>query len=133
MTRFPLAMSSVWRPLFTLFGMPASSSFAEVDPDRGTLRVKAGIWFDETLPLNEVADVVPSSFPWYGGLGVKLGPGNAVSVVGSGDGVVAVHFKSPQRMRVVFEVNRPELRLAVEDPPRFMQALRDARPRSARA
>jgi hypothetical protein len=123
--RFSIRYSPVWRPVLTVLGMPADRCFAEIDPDRGTLRVSGGAWFDETFPLAEITSVDPSSWPWYGGLGVKLGPtGQTVSVVASLDGIVAVRFRRPQKMRVIFSVNRPELRVSLEDPEGFMDALR---------
>ena len=122
--RFPLRISAAWRPVLYVFGMSQRASFADIDA--GVLRVKAGIWFDETFPLGNVAEVSRSTWPWYGGLGVKLGPGDAVSVVGSSEGIVAVRFKQPQPMRVLFTVTRSELRLSLEDPDRFMRALREA-------
>jgi len=72
--RFQISLSPVFRPLFTLLGAPKGSCFADIDLPAKTLRVKSGIWFDETFPLSEVLDVGPSTWPWWGGLGVKLGP-----------------------------------------------------------
>ncbi len=122
--RFPIRIQPAWAPLLTVLGMSRASSFAEIDEAAGTLRVKAGIWFDETFPLDQIDDVQPSSWPWYGGLGVKLGPRDAVSVVGSTEGVVAIRFKQKQRMHVLLVVERPELRISVEDPAAFMRALK---------
>jgi hypothetical protein len=124
--RFPIRISAPWKPVLTVLGMSAKRSFVDVDVRAGTMRVKCGVWFDETLSLAAITRVEPSSWPWYGGLGVKLGPtGNAVSVVGSLDGVVAIHFAEPQRMRVLITVNRPELRISLEDPEGFMRAIRE--------
>ncbi|HVJ94358.1 MAG TPA: hypothetical protein VM580_31435 [Labilithrix sp.] len=124
--RFALAITPACRVLFAVLGMPGKSSYAEVDAERGTLHVKAGIWFEETFSLGEVSEVVPSSWPWYGGLGVKLGPDNSVGVVGSGKGVVAVRFSRPQTMHVLLTVHRSELRLSLESPDAFARAVREA-------
>lgn len=132
--RFPLRFSPPWRVLLTVLGMPPSKCFADIDVDRGTLHVRGGIWFDESLPLAEIVSVERSSWPWYGGLGVKLGPtADAVTVVTSLEGLVAIRFSQPQPMSVVFKVKRPELRVSVEDPEGFMVALRRAIGRTAQA
>jgi hypothetical protein len=125
--RFPIRISPPWKPLLTVLGMSAKGSYVDVDVEAGTMRVKCGIWFDETLPLAAITHLESSSWPWYGGLGVKLGPTqHAVSVVGSLDGVVAIHFAEPQRMHVLVVVNRPELRVSLEDPEGFMTTIREA-------
>jgi hypothetical protein len=124
--RFPIRVSTGWRPVFRLFGVPSDGAFVDLDSSRGTVRVKMGIWFDETLPLGEIESATPSSFPWYGGLGVKLGPRDAVSVVGSLEGVVALRFKAPQRMHVLVTLERPELRISLEDPEGFIENVRRA-------
>lgn len=131
--RFQIRVSGAWRGVLAVLGMRPSSCFVDLDPERGTIHVKGGIWFDETLPIAEIAAVSPSTWPWYGGLGVKLGPGDAVSVVGSTEGVVAIRFRSPQPMRAVFSVRRPELRVSLEDPEGFMAAVRAAEPLVSRS
>lgn len=124
--RFAIRRSGALGPLFTVLGMSGKSSFVDVDAERGTFRVKGGIWFDETFALDEVESVSPSTWPWWGGLGVKLGPGNSVGVVVSGEGVVAIRFRRPQPMRVLLVVDRPELRVSLQDPDGFMRELRSA-------
>jgi hypothetical protein len=125
--RFPIKISPFWKPLFTVLGSSQASSFVDLDSDAGTLRVKCGIWFSETFSIDEIAEVKPSSWPWYGGLGVKLGPtSESVSVVCSLEGIVAIRFHRPQAMHVLVVVNRPELRISLEDPEGFMAALGEA-------
>jgi hypothetical protein len=124
--RFAIRRSGVWGPLFSVLGMSGKSSFVEIDTERRTLHVKGGIWFEETFQLDEIESVSPSTWPWWGGLGVKLGPGNSVGVVASGEGVVAIKFRRPQLMHVIVSVERPELRVSLEDPDGFMRELRSA-------
>ncbi len=124
--RFPLATSPALRPILAVLGMSPKSCFAEIDAERETLLVKAGIWFEETFSLREVAEVVPSRWPWWGGLGVKLGPESSVGVVTAGKGLVAVRFARPQAMHVLIAVHRSELRLSLESPEEFTRALQKA-------
>jgi hypothetical protein len=127
--RFNLRFSRSFSGLLSLLGMPRQSSHVEIDRARGVLRVNAGIWFHEDLPLADVASVQSSSWPWYGGYGVKLGPGgDTVSVVACREGVVEVSFVRPQKMRVLLVVARSKLRLSLEQPEEFMRALRASLP-----
>lgn len=123
--RFPIAITPACRLFFAVLGMPGKSAFAELDTERGTLHVKAGIWFEETFQLREVSEVLPSSWPWWGGLGVKLGPKDSVGV-GSFKGIVAIRFAGPQATHVLLTANRPELRLSLESPDAFVRAVREA-------
>lgn len=111
--------------------MPPGKSFVELDPERGTLRVQAGIWFEEVFPLSEIVHAAPSTWPWYGGLGVKLGPNDSVALVGSLEGIVAVRFKRPQTMHVILAVHRTELRVSLEEPEAFIRVLDAARDKAS--
>jgi hypothetical protein len=125
--RYQIKVSPFWRPFFTVFGSPKSSAYVDVDLERRVMRVRCGIWFDEELRIDEIEGASSSTWPWWGGLGVKLGPGSdTVSVVCSLDGVIEVRFKTPQRMRVLFNVRRSKLRLSLEEPEALMSAIRDA-------
>src|SRR5689334_20149955 len=110
--RYPIRVSPPWRPVFSLFGAPKESAWVDLDLERRVIHVKCGIWFDEELPLDEVVAVEPSTWPWWGGLGVKLGPSaDTVGVVCSRDGVLEIRFRTAQKMRVLFTVRRSKLRV----------------------
>jgi len=120
--KIPIRFSPRWGWLLAPAATTPANSFIEIDRAAGTFRVQMGPWFDETFACADVADVEPSSFPWYGGLGVKLGPGDAISVVAAQDRVASIRFTRPQEMRVLFKVKRGALRVSVDD----WRALRDA-------
>ena len=128
--RFPVRFANAMRPLGRIFGMPPDDCFVELDLEHGAFRVKAGIWFDETFSLGRVEDVAPSSWPWWGGLGVKLGPRDSLGVVASTEGVIAIRFKERERMHLIVVVRRQELRVSLEDPDGFMRAMREATART---
>lgn len=127
--RFALRISSVFKPVFFAAGATHESSYVEIGEDH--LYVKMGPWFDQTFPLDHVKSVGPSEWPWYGGLGVKVGPTKgAVGVVGSLEGVVVLTFDPPQHVElwaVVASVPAEchELRIALEEPAAFQKAIRD--------
>lgn len=121
--RFPISFSSAWRPVLGAFGMAPARSYVELSRDH--LHVAAGVWFEESLPLRDIVSVEPSSWPWYGGYGVKLGPGDAVSVVAAREGLVEVTFARPQTMHVLLAVHRTKLRLSLVDPDGFIRTIRE--------
>src|SRR5712692_9296780 len=95
--RYPIKISSPWRWLFWLFGFRAANSFAELEGE--SLRLHFGT-ADERIPLSEVTRVQRRHWPFYYGLGPKLGPSGGVSYVGSTDGVVQIDFVKPRPMNV---------------------------------
>jgi hypothetical protein len=125
--RFAMRLSSAIKPVFFVAGVNHENSYVEIGDDH--LHVKMGPWFDQKLPIGEISEVKPSDWPWYGGLGTKLGPEKGgVGVVGSLEGVIAIHFKSPQRVGlwiVVTDIHTEcsELRVALEEPEAFVRAL----------
>jgi hypothetical protein len=121
--RIPIRFSARWGWLLAPAAVTRSNSFIEVDPSRASFTVRMGPWFDETFACSDVEDVELSEFPWYGGLGVKLGPGDSVSVVAAQDRVACIRFKRPQTMRVVFGVTRGSLRVSVDDWRQLREAL----------
>lgn len=125
--RFALRVTPLCRPLFAALGMSPRASFVELDSVRGTLHVQSGVWFDEDFSLSEIASVSHSTWPWYGGLGVRLGTGGTVAVVGSLSGVVALRFSRPQRMHVLVSVHRSVLKLSLDDPDGFIRAIEEAK------
>lgn len=108
-------------PVMRTFGATPEVCYAEIG--NGVLEVSMGRWFFEKLPLDDVARVRRADWPWYGGLGVRLLGHGVVGVVGSLEGIVAVHFKTPQKIHAVVVVECTELRLSLEDPDGFIRAL----------
>jgi hypothetical protein len=123
--RFPIKITDnfLLEPVMKMFGAGPAVSFCDVDG--GKLHVKMGVWFDESFPLAQIAQVAPSDWPWWGGLGVKL-VHHGVGVVGSTEGIVNVKFKSPQKARVIVTVDATQLFLSLEDPEGFMKNLGEA-------
>src|SRR5688572_15650379 len=124
--RFAIRLSSVMKPVLFAAGVHHDNAYVEIGD--GVLHVKMGPWFDETFTMSTIADVKASDWPWYGGLGTKLGPEKGgVGVVGSMDGIVAVRFKAPQPVKlwvIVTDVgvSCSELRISLEEPDAFIAA-----------
>ena len=125
--RFPIRISAPWRPLFALFGFHAPSSVIELDDE--AVRLRFGTAY-ETVPLAEIAGASVRRWPFYYGLGPKLGPDGGVSYVGSTEGVVRIDFVAPRTMSVwgPFRTSKARcVNVSLEDPDGFLAALDAAR------
>src|SRR5215510_1386916 len=120
--RFPIKITEnfILEPIMHTFGAKPESTYADIHD--GVLEVSMGVWFSEKLPLSEVSAIAPSDWPWWGGLGVKLHH-HGVGVVGSTEGIVNVKFKTPQKARVIVQVDCNQLFLSLEDAEGFMRQL----------
>jgi len=120
--RFPIKITEnfLLEPIMHTFGAKQESSFVDLDGD--SIHVKMGIWFDERIPLASIASIAPSDWPWWGGLGVKLGH-HGVAVVGTMDGIVNLKFKGPVNVRVLVNVDVEQMWLSMADQKAFMDAL----------
>lgn len=110
-------------PFMKTMGVSREDSFVELDKD--TLHVRMGRWFDEKIPVARIKAIAPSDWPWWGGLGVKLGH-HGVGVVGSMDHIVNIKFSDEIRVRVLFEVGVEQMWISLEDRDGFLRALADA-------
>ncbi len=121
--RFPISISTFWSPLMRLFGFGGERAYVELDDEAITFRYGTAT---ERVPFSEVASVGPRDWPFYYGLGAKIGPDRGVAYVGSLDGVVQVRFTSPRPMNVwgPFRAKTAHcVTLSVEDPEAFTAAL----------
>jgi hypothetical protein len=94
---YPIKISRPWQPLFLLFGFTAAGSYVELEGQ--SLHLHFGT-ASELIPLAEIANVERRHWPFYFGLGAKLGPSGGVSYVGSSEGVVQIDFVNPRPMNV---------------------------------
>src|SRR5437763_10925408 len=125
--RFPISITHnlLLEPILHTFGVKKETSYVEIEG--GTLHVTMGRWFDEKIPVDRVAQVAPSDWPWWGGLGVKTAPHHGVGVVGSTEGVVNIKLKEKQKMfLVLFHGEVEQLWVSLEDRDGFMKALSEA-------
>ncbi len=125
--RYPIKIAASVRPLFAAFGFSRASSYVELEG--GALAFRFGT-ADEVVPLVDVAGAARARWPFYYGLGPKLGPKGGVAYVGSLEGVVTVTFASPRPMNVWGPFRRARARavtVSLEDADAFLDALRAAR------
>ena len=123
--RYPIKISSAWQPMFAIFGFSANSSYVEVDDGELTLCFGTA---KETVPLENVANVVQRRWPLFFGLGPKLGPDGGVAYVGSTDGVLQIWFKEPIAMNVWGPFRHSKAKcvtISLHDPAGFKRALEE--------
>lgn len=121
--RFSISVSTFWGPFMRLFGFGGERAYVELDDEAITFRYGTAT---ERVPLSEIESVGPRAWPFYYGLGAKIGPDHGVAYVASLDGVVQVRFTSPRPMNVWGPFRTSKARcvtLSLEDPEGFMAAL----------
>lgn len=115
---FALRISPLLVPLLLPIGAVGPRAYARVT--EGKLRVVFGLLFDHTFPLEMVEQLTRSSWPWWSGFGLRVALRHRVGLIGAQDGIVAVHFRELQRIRVVIPVQCKDLYLSVVDPDGFI-------------
>lgn len=123
--RFPLQITHnfLLEPMLHTLGVKPETSYLELEG--GELTVSMGRWFFEKIPVSKISALAPSEWPWWGGLGVKLGF-HGVGVVGSLDNIVNIKLKEPQKVTVLVVVEVDQLWVSVQDREGFLRALAEA-------
>ena len=121
--RFPFQMGRGMRILLAPLRVTAANSFAEIDND--TLRIRFGPLFDQSFPIAEIAAVQRDVWPWYYGLGVKIGFRKRLGVMASYQNIVRVSLRSPRKIPLAFGIGTKivHLFLSLQDADGFIRAL----------
>ena len=114
------------RPLLILVGFTRdSNSYSAIEGEE--LRIRFGWFFNQAVPLAEVASVAPMRWPWYYGLGWRANLAGLIGLVASFEGVVEVRLKQRRKVGGILPfVKLPCDRLAIslEQPDQFIAALK---------
>jgi len=121
--RFQILRSPLIIPAFTIFGATRAKSYVELIQDG--LHVRFGFLFNHSLDLSVMGSVEHSQWPWYLGLGCRIGTGGRFAVVGSTKNVVRIAFKEPQEIPALFswKYKTQFFYLSLEQPDEFIQVL----------
>ncbi len=106
-------------------GRSLGDAFVEVGDDE--LRVKLGVFFDETIPLSEVAKVRETQWSLLGGLGVRTNLKDMIAVVTKIGPVAELSFWRPLRLPViprVYHVRAQRLLVSPQQLESFLEELR---------
>ncbi|WP_434416508.1 hypothetical protein [Nannocystis pusilla] len=121
---FPIRITPLLRPL--LFPLRASGERAAVHVGGGHVEVEFGVLFHGSFALEQIEHVSRSTWPWWSGLGLRIGARGRVGLIGSLEGVVCIHFNRPQRVRAPLPWRCRELYLSLHDPDGFIATVEAA-------
>jgi hypothetical protein len=100
---------------------------AYVEIEDGTLRVKLGAFFDETIPLTAIEGVAGSSWSFFGGLGVRSNLKDMVAVSTKIGPVAEITFKETHSLAVlpgIWRIDAKRLIVSPENLSEFIEELR---------
>jgi hypothetical protein len=111
--------------MFSVFGFTTHASYIDIDGETVTFHFGTA---NESVPLTNIKSVVQRTWPFFFGLGPKLGPDGGVAYVGSTDGVLQIWFKKPVSLNVwgLFGHSTATcVTVSVEDPQGFKDAIEE--------
>jgi hypothetical protein len=108
------------------FLWPLSPGRPTASVEDGRLVVRMGLLGRADVPLERVAAAGTMDWPWWGGLGVRIGRGLVGFVAASGR-VALVDLTAPTRVRAPLGWDATSLAIGVEDVDGFIAAVAAAR------
>jgi hypothetical protein len=113
-------LRGAWRPLLALFG--ATRDRAHIDVGSERIEVCFG-WFQADLPRGDLLSASRSRWPWYGGIGWRIGA-RTLALIGALRGVVELRLRAPHRTRIaLIPLRYDRLFISLEDPEAFLADL----------
>jgi hypothetical protein len=123
--RYPMRLDPVWRVVLALFVGTPANSYVEIGEH--AVRFRFGWPFDQSVPLDQIAGVGRTTWPFLGGIGWRLATRGRIGLIGSLRGVVEVQLRSALRVRLLGIPWRCRaIVVSLEDPDGFVAALRAA-------
>lgn len=121
--RYAFLLEPLMIPILFPFGANPENCYVEIEGEQ--LHVKMGKLFDEKLDLRNIAHLAPDKWPFWWGLGHRIGFNHAMGVLGSTRNVVRLHFKEPAAIKALgaFSYQTHDFYLALQDPDGFIQDL----------
>lgn len=125
--RFRLRRSHLAWPFLSL--LAPGDHFATITPE--WLEVRVGLLGRARIPVGVVARITTMHWPWWGGVGVRIGRGLVAFVPASGVCAV-VETTEPVSVRAPLAWRTSRIVIAVEDVEGFAAALAEARRNASR-
>jgi hypothetical protein len=125
--RYAMRLDPIWRPLLLIGGAHAANSYAQIAG--GSVRFRFGALFDETVPLRDIQSAERTSWPLIFGIGWRTSFGRLVGLIGSQRDVVQVRLRDRREMHLrilPWAMRIDDLRISIEDPDGFIEALSSA-------
>ena len=123
--RYDFQIDPLMKWILLPFSATPENCFAEIESE--TLHVKMGKLFDEVLPLSHMKQAESSQWPFYLGLGARLGLNGEYGVLASTKNVVAIDFQDHEYIKALgpMHFKAQKLVLSLEEPEAFMRALNE--------
>ena len=119
MARFAIRTSRLWGLPLRIIGVKPEAAFVELG-DR-TLDLRFGS-YRGSVERSTIDGVETMKWPWYDGVGIRMGRG-IFGLIGDTGDAVAVLFKSPQPFKYIVSVEATRLAFSLEDGEGFIRAL----------
>ncbi len=117
---FPIRITPLLLPLLWPFGVRGSK--AVVSLEHGRLHLRFGALFDHSFALADIEDISRSTWPWWMGMGLRIGLDRKLGLIGSLHGVVRIHFREPVRVNSLVPLHCQDLFVSLSDPGGFLAA-----------
>ena len=120
--KFPLRRSR-WSWVFL---RPLAWGPIEAEVDQSEVRVRMGWIGSASIPITTIDRVGRMDWPWWGGIGARLGRGLVAYVASSGP-TVTIELSAPLKVRAPLGWTTSKVLVAVDDVDGFIQAIANAR------
>jgi hypothetical protein len=112
-------MDPWWRALLLMGGATPQNSYVELD--NGQITLSFGFFFRRTLARSDVERAEEAKWPVWMGVGWRTNFGDRLGLIGSYEGVVELHLRTP--IRVWGLLNCKRVAVSVEEPAALVAAL----------
>jgi hypothetical protein len=125
MERFPIRIDLLFRVPMLAIGATRRRSFVELREDG--LFIRLG-FVRVTIPYADIDAVEPIRWPWWAGLGVRIGPEHTLGLVGSYRNVLRLRLRRPVALKAILTIPASNYAVSVADVDGFQTALARRRP-----
>lgn len=115
--RYRLRRNKLLTPLFAALGGTSDRSYVDVTSEG--LHFRFG-FFTMKVTFAEIERVDATRWPLLFGLGWRIAPGEAIGLVGSTEGTVAVELRSPRTVRILIPWSCRRIIVSLLDPHGFI-------------
>jgi len=114
-----LLFSAMLLYLFATVG----NMFVLVEP--GYIKVKASFLFDESIPMDNIEGIEPTTHSLMSGIGIRVDFSGTLAVITATQNIVQLNLKEPQRLGfITLRLNKTQrIKLSLEDPEAFRRLI----------
>jgi len=117
--RFQIRIDRVWQPLLLVGAATPSTSYVELRD--GEMEVRFGVFYRQTIPLDEIESASEIHWPWFMGVGWRTNFTGQYGLIGSYQGVVELRLRESHRVLGLLRYRR--LAISLEEPQAFLAAI----------